>query len=302
MTPANRRLDRQCDTLKQAKKYCRELAGDHYENFTVVLPGLSADVSQDLANIYAFARWADDLADESSSPEVAVDGLNRFQSMLEATYEDLEHSHPVFKSLAVSIQRRNYDKQHFLDLLSAFKQDQKTHRYKTFPSLVDYCERSANPVGRLVLETFGVHTEQTRYYADKTCTALQLTNFWADVAIDYDKGRIYIPGEDLDRFGVEESDLGENETNPRIRELIMFEIERTRDWFRVGWELTDLVGGPLALCVELFNAGGWAVLDRIESNDGRVLETRRTLGSTEKLFLGLRGLWRWASGVSVPPT
>jgi squalene synthase HpnC len=302
MTTTSRPLDHRTDSRREALSYCRDLAGSHYENFTVVLPGLPEDIAQDLANVYAFARWADDLADESPTGEVALERLTQFESMLETTYEEGDHSHPVFKALAVSIDRRGYEPRHFRDLLSAFKQDQNRQTYDTFRELIDYCERSANPVGRLVLETFDRHTEECRYYADKTCTALQLTNFWADVPIDYDKNRIYIPREDRDRFDVAESDLRESDPGSSFRNLMAFEVERTRDWFRVGWSLVDRVGGPLALCVELFNAGGWAVLDAIEEHDYNVLERRRTLDTTEKVLLGLRGLWRWASGVSVPPT
>lgn len=301
MKPTNRRLDRTCDSPRDARAYCRRLAGDHYENFTVTLPGLSPDTSQDLANIYAFARWADDLADESPSPAIALEQLDRFETMLEDTFDGHKNSHPVFMALSESIDRCNYSKSHFLDLISAFKQDQKRQRYSTFSELVDYCERSANPVGRLVLETFDALNERTRYYADKTCTALQLTNFWADVAIDYEIGRIYIPEEDRRRFGVDESVIAHKELTDEFRSLMAFEVERTRDWFRVGWKLIDEIGGPIALCVEMFNAGGWAVLDRLEQQNYNVFERRWTLGSRDKLCLGIRGLWRWASNVSIPP-
>ena len=301
MNLTSRHLDFRVKDVREAEAYCRALASEHYENFTVVIPGLSADIRQDLANIYAFARWADDLADETQNPETALRRLEKFEMFLEETYKGNPPNHPVFLALKRSVDRRDYDQSHFFDLLSAFRQDQRVNRYQTFSELINYCERSANPVGRLVLQTFDMLDEQTRYYADKTCSALQLTNFWADVALDADKGRIYFPQEDLERFSVQESDIFAEEMTRELRDLIAFQVERTRDWFRVGWQLVEEVGGPLALCVEGFNAGGWAVLEKLEKENFDVFTKRWTLTGTEKAWLFVRGLWRWSAGVSRPP-
>ncbi|MFB6356106.1 MAG: squalene synthase HpnC [bacterium] len=298
----DRSLDLRCQSQTEAVRYCRRLAGGHYENFTVVLPGLSEDVSRDLEAIYAYCRWADDLADEIEDPRESVEKMERFQSMLERVYNGEMIQHPVFRALSGSIRRNDLPKNPFLDLLSAFKQDRRQTRYETFEDLVDYCQRSANPVGRLFLKCFDVSTERNRYFSDKTCTALQLTNFWADVPIDEAKNRIYIPGEDMERFGVTEEIIRDREFTPAFQKLMAYEVERTRDWFRVGWQLVEQLSGPIALAIELFNAGGWTVLDTIEEHHYNVFQQRWTLDDQDKYWIGLRGLWRWAAGSSVPPS
>ncbi len=286
----------------EAEEYCRRLARGHYENFTVVLPGLNKQRRQDLSNIYAFCRWADDLADEIEDDEKAAAELDKFRNLFLDTYENRDHRrHPVFWALSETINRHDLSREPFLDLISAFEQDLTQKRYQTFEELIDYCSRSANPVGRLVLAVFDCLNEENAYYSDMTCSALQLTNFWADIPIDLDKNRIYIPLEDLERFDLYPQDLERRETGENFRRLLQFEIMRTRDWFRVGWPLAGRVEFPLSLAVELFNAGGWSVLDKIEKNSYNVFEKRWTIGTAEKFILGLRGIWRRIHDRQAPP-
>ncbi len=298
----SRSLSQAVESRREAEKYCRRLARDHYENFTVVLPGIDRKRRQDLSNIYAFCRWADDLADEIADDAEAARQLDKFRRLLLATHEEQEHrKHPVFWALAGTIERRDLSERPFLDLISAFKQDLEKKRYEDFEELIDYCRRSANPVGRLVLAVFEQLNSKNIYYSDMTCSALQLTNFWADVPIDLDKDRIYIPLEDLERFGLCPADLQDRQATRRFRRLLEFEIMRTRDWFRVGWKLAGRVDFPLSLAVELFNAGGWSVLNKIENNSYDVFEKRWTIGKSEKFILGCRGIWRRIRGREGPP-
>ncbi|MGM0380477.1 MAG: squalene synthase HpnC [bacterium] len=298
----SRSLTAEAGSLEEAENYCRQLAGEHYENFTVVLPGLSRKHRQDLSNIYAFCRWADDLADEIEEDEAAARQLSRFRQLFLETYNKEQHrGHPVFWPLVRTVKENQLSKKPFLDLISAFEQDLQVKRYENFEQLIDYCSRSANPVGRLVLGVFDCCTEQNAYYSDMTCTALQLTNFWADIPIDLAKDRIYIPRDDMERFNLRPKDLREGKATETFRRLLRFEINRTRDWFRVGWRLVERVDFPLSLAVELFNSGGWAVLDKINENNYDVFKARWTLGKIEKFVLGFRGLWRQIRGITAPP-
>lgn len=279
----------------------RQLAQNHYENFTVALPGLDPVRYQDLCNIYYFSRVADDYADEIEDADRAREALDDLREAVRTLYEDQKTTHPVTEVIAPTVRRCDLPLQPFLDLISAFLQDLDVSRYETFEDLVDYCSQSANPVGRLVLAVFDRSTSRTRHYSDCTCTALQLTNFWADVELDLDRGRIYLPAEDRERFGVREEDLTACRFTPALRELLAFEVERTRDWFRCGWELVDHVGGALALMVELYNAGGWAVLDQLEEQGYQVFKQRWTLSSIDKFWLIVRGLWRFGQEATHPP-
>lgn len=298
----DRSLDLTVDSLEAAKKYCRRLADSHYENFTVVMPLMDKERRQDLANIYTYCRWVDDLADRNLPKSEILADLERFESMLEALFSGADSNHPLFWALSRTVQRRDLNREPFLDLISAFRQDQDKKRYADFAELVDYSQRSAAPVGKLVLSCFDAANELTEHYAEATTVALQLVNFWADVQIDLELGRIYLPREDRERFNVTEAQLKAGEVDENFRELMAFEVERTRDWLRVGWNLVGEVDFPLSLSVELFNAGGWAVLDKLEQNNYDVFKQRWTLSKRDKIILGLRGAWRSLVGKYSPPT
>ena len=152
----------------------------------------------------------------------------------------------------------------FADLLTAFRQDQTTPRYPTFADVLGYCQYSANPVGHLVLYLCGYRDAERQKLSDYTCTALQLANFWQDVAVDYGKGRIYLPLEDLAKYGVSEEDIAQRRATPAFLEMMKFEVARAREWFQMGLPLAKMVDKHLALDIELFSRGGLEILNAIE--------------------------------------
>jgi squalene synthase HpnC len=193
--------------------------------------------------------------------------------------------HPVMVALTNTIRRFAIPPQPFLDLLIAFEQDQRVKRYDTFDQLLRYCRHSANPVGRLVLFLFGCHDEERGKLADEVCTGLQLANFWQDVARDFDKGRVYLPIEDWERFGVREDDLATKRFTPAFAELMRFQIERTRGFFQRGRLLLPMIPGRVRIDVDLMIRGGEAVLSAIERRGYDTLTQRPTLDRVTQLRL-----------------
>lgn len=280
-------------TPEAAREFCRQLATSHYENFTIVSWYLPRRLRQHLYNIYAYCRVSDDLADEVPSQDAALQLLTDWRRQLHAMYEG-QASHPVFVALQETIAAFDIPREPFDHLLDAFVQDRHQSRYETFDDLLGYCRHSADPVGRLVLYLGGYRDETRQGLSDATCTALQLANFWQDVRRDWDeRGRVYLPQEDLARFGVSEEQLAAGECTPAYRELLRFEVERTRAWFRRGLPLIDLVAGHLRRDVALFTAGGWSVLDLIEAQGYDTLTSRPALSKRQKVMLMLRVLGGW---------
>jgi squalene synthase HpnC len=173
----------------------------------------------------------------------------------------------------------------FANLLAAFRRDQTITRYQSFDELLGYCVNSANPVGRLVLYACGYRDEQRQQLSDFTCTALQLANFWQDVAVDYAKGRIYLPLDDLAKFEVSESDIALHRATPKFRELMRFEVARARQWFGNGRPLIAIVDRELAIDIELFSRGGEEILNTIERQQFDVLTARPAISKARKLSL-----------------
>ena len=204
---------------RSAERETRRLARSHYENFLVASVLLPRRLRQPFYNVYAFCRIADDLADESGSTTAALALLSEFQSHLDQTFQG-EPPNPTFIALSGTIDEFDLPKQPFDDLLDAFRQDQHKFRYADFQEISEYCRRSANPVGRLVLQLADCCTPENANLSDEICTGLQLANFWQDIARDYGIGRIYLPAEEMDRFGVEESMLGRSYTPPELRRLL----------------------------------------------------------------------------------
>ena len=198
--------------------------------------------------------------------------------------------HPVFIALRETIRECDIPRAPFADLLTAFRQDQTTPRYPTFDDVLGYCKNSANPVGHLVLYLCGYRDAERQLLSDYTCTALQIANFWQDVARDYDKGRIYLPLESLAKFGVSEDDIAQRRATPQFREMLKFEVQRARDWFAEGLPLAGKVDKHLALDIELFSRGGLAVLDAIERQNYDVLTRRPAISRPRKLWLLARAL------------
>ena len=274
-------------SLAEAREYCRRLARTHYENFSVATWFLPRPLRQHFFNVYAYCRISDDLGDEVGDPTASLELLDQWQSELDACYNG-NPRHPVFVTLAETVRQFDIPQHEFSDLLRAFRQDQTVTRFETFSDLLGYCRYSANPVGHLVLYLCGYRDAERQQLSDFTCTALQLANFWQDVGVDYAKGRIYLPLEDLRRFGLSEQDIAANHNTPAFREMMKFEVERARDWFRQGLPLVAKVNRDLALDLELFTRGGQEILNAIERQGFAVLGQRPAISKARKLTLVAR--------------
>jgi squalene synthase HpnC len=277
-------------SLVDAQEYCRRLARTHYENFSVATWFLPQRLRQDFFNVYAYCRISDDLGDEVGDPSTSLRLLDQWEAELDACYAGSPR-HPVFVALAETVRKDEIPKQTFVDLLTAFRQDQRVTRYSTFDEVVGYCRNSANPVGHLVLYVCGYRDAERQALSDFTCTALQLANFWQDVSDDYSKGRIYLPLEDLQRFGVSEQDIAAQRNTSAFCDMLHFEVERARDWFQRGLPLIRQVDRDLALDLELFSRGGQEILNAIENQGYNVLGRRPAISKSRKLALVARAAW-----------
>jgi squalene synthase HpnC len=274
-------------SLDQARAYCQRLARSHYENFSVATWFLPARLRQHFYNVYAYCRISDDLGDEVGDAAASLELLDQWESDLRACYQGTPR-HPVFVALAETVRTFDIPEREFSNLLTAFRQDQIVTRYETFEDVLGYCLNSANPVGHLVLYLCGYRDAERQGLSDFTCTALQLANFWQDVSVDYGKGRIYLPLEDLRRYGVSEEDLAANRNTPAFCEMMHFEVERARDWFEHGQPLVEKVDKALAIDLELFTRGGQEILSAIERQGFAVLGRRPSISKTRKLALVVR--------------
>jgi squalene synthase HpnC len=237
--------------------------------------------------VYAYCRGVDDLGDEAPGDRLAL--LDDWEAELLRCYDGAA-GRPAFIALQETIRRFDIPKEPFLRLIEANRMDQRTSRYRTYDDLLSYCENSANPVGHLVLYLFGYRDEERQRLSDATCTALQLTNFWQDVRRDLEKGRVYIPLKEMERFGYAEAGLLAHRADDRFRELMAFQVRRTRELFRRGLALIPRVRGRLRLDLRLFSLGGLAVLDAIEAAGYDTLARRPKLSRARKALLALRGL------------
>ena len=271
-------------TQAEAYEYCHRLARSHYENFSVASWFLPKELRQHFFNVYAYCRISDDLGDEVGDASASLALLDQWEHELNACYEGAP-KHPVFVALAGTVRQFAIPKHEFSDLLTAFRQDQRVGRYETFGDLLGYCVNSANPVGHLVLYLCGYRDAERRQLSDYTCTALQLANFWQDVSVDYAKGRIYLPLEDLRRFGVSEQGIRDAENTPAFREMMKFEVARAREWFVQGLPLGKKVDRRLATDIELFTRGGQEILNAIEEQGFAVLGKRPAISKLRKLAL-----------------
>jgi squalene synthase HpnC len=315
-------------TLAEARGYCRWVTRTHYENFTVASWLLPKRLRPHFHAVYAYCRWADDLADETGGGEVSLGLLEWWRGELLKTpppgplpetergrktnpprfgeggsrsepggvFESSKH--PVMIALAETIREFRIPLDPFLNLLAAFEQDQRIKEYEAFDQLLGYCVNSANPVGRIVLHLFGVLPTPSpptplppgergvEELSDEICTGLQLANFWQDVARDYAIGRIYLPREDRERFGVDDLTL----FTPAFPELLKFQVERTHSFFERGKPLLNLVPRDCRIDLELFIRGGEAILRAIERQNYDVLTSRPRLGKWTKFRLLLRAL------------
>ncbi|MFY9611427.1 MAG: squalene synthase HpnC [Blastocatellia bacterium] len=278
-------------SLESAYEYCARLARSHYENFPVGSMLAPPRLRRHFYSIYAFARTADDFADEAydedHSEQERLGLLEEWREMLRAAFAG-RATHPVFIALSETIRQFELPQSLFEDLLTAFAQDVIVRRYQSFDQLLDYCRQSANPVGRLILLLFGHRDHQLHSWSDDICTALQLANHWQDVRVDLEKDRIYVPAEDLARFEVGEDDLQSLCAGESFQRLMKFEVERARELFARGKPLCTSVGGRLGLELRAVWLGGVLILDRIEQNGYDVFTRRPVITTGDKLKVLVR--------------
>ncbi len=291
-------------TYEEAARYTQELAKSHYENFSVVSWFLPQDLREDFRNVYAFCRCADDLGDETGSTERSLELLAWWQRELDLCYQG-KPRHPVYVALQRTIQKYDIPQKPFADLIDAFIQDQRVTRYDTFPQVLDYCTRSADPVGRLVLYLCGYRDEQRQRLSDNTCTALQLANFWQDVRRDVlERDRVYIPRDIAQKHGLDidnivdaikrhEATLNagapdasilaplENAYKATIKDL----VNQTWPLFEAGRPLLPLIRKDVRVDIELFSMGGERILKLIEDQKYNTLVTRPKLSKGAKIML-----------------
>lgn len=277
-----------CESLQQAEAYCRSLATSHYENFPVASITLPKRLRQPMCNVYAFCRWADDLGDEVEKPSESIELLNWWQEQVEGCFAG-RTTHPVFVALAKTISEFELSETPFLDLISAFRQDQTCHSYPTMELLEDYCRRSANPVGRIVLRLFGEDKTRQIELSDSVCTGLQLINFWQDVSRDADIGRTYIPQTLREEFGYDDSMRTARIENEPFRNMMKSLVDDARNHLEAGRELCGMLSGRLRLAIEMFYRGGLAIAAKIQANGYRSWSERPTLCKFDVARIALAG-------------
>lgn len=269
------------------------MAVNHYENFPVASFLLPSRLRPAVHALYAFARNADDIADEGqASDDERIAGLHEYAAQLAKIDSGEKPDDTQFQSLQNIVSQYQLPTKPLYQLLSAFEQDVVQKRYETYTDLLDYCDRSANPVGQLILHLYGAASPNNVRESDAICTALQLINFWQDVAIDWQKQRIYLPLEDLQRFGVLEHDIEHQNARPAFVSLMHFQIQRTRALMLSGSPLARRLPGRIGLELRAVVQGGLRILEKIERNPGIVFQNRPTLNKWDWLVISWRALWK----------
>ncbi len=269
-------------SLDEAFAACKQLAVKRDENFLIGSFLVKRVLRPHFYSIYAFCRGVDDLGDESLGERMSE--LKVWEEHLQRCYTGKPH-HPWFIALQNTIQSFDIPREPFHKLIEANRQDQRVNRYSDFDSLLEYCDLSANPVGHLMLYLFGHDDAEMMRLADQVCTGLQLANFWQDVVRDYAKGRIYLPKSDMKRFGVSENDIAERKLTPQFREMMKFQVERTRGFFRRGYPLVHMLNRDARTEAAMFISGGLSILDVIEKNQWDVISHRPTLSKSAKITM-----------------
>jgi squalene synthase HpnC len=276
--------------LNSAYSKSLKFAKSHYENFPVVSFLIPKNLRKHVAIIYWFARTADDYADEDNfSNGERLEKLNNFeyrtkQLLIGKAENDYE------LALANTIIEKNLSPENFYNLITAFRQDVIKNRYENFDEIIDYCKHSANPVGRLILELFDIRSEEAFNYSDKICTALQLTNFLQDVSIDYKKGRIYLPQDEMEMLQITEKLFEHKENNHKLKQLVKHNVDRAQNLLDEGKKLFPLLSGRLKVEIIWTVAGGEEILDQIRKNDYNVLNNRAELTKIRMIKLFLKSL------------
>jgi squalene synthase HpnC len=284
------------DIIQKIQALPFHLPVDHYENFPVASWLLPARLRPPIEAIYGFARGADDIADEGYLPDAErLKGLDRYLRALDAIESGRAPDAP-FARIAEAIRDYSLPTALLRDLIDAFKQDVVKKRYADFSELLDYSRRSANPVGRLVLHLFARGDAESLAQSDNICSALQLVNFWQDVAIDWEKGRVYIPQEDLQEFGVPESDIASGAIHSPWRDLMAFECDRARRMLEAGAPLGRSLPGRMGLEIRATVAGGTAILDKIDEAGGDVFRHRPVLKKMDWIAIIARAVFETGAG------
>ena len=269
-------------------RYCEQIARSHYENFPVASWFVPKEIRKYIWAIYAFARIADDYADEPGyTLAERMDNLFQWEQYLDECYNG-NPTHRVFAALADTVERFQIPVELFQNLLTAFRSDVTVKRYATYEEVLEYCCNSANPIGRLVLLLFNYRSETMMELSDHICTALQLTNFWQDISLDLQKDRIYLPLEDLEEFAYSEQDLLDRKFDSRFSKLMAFQVQRTAELFVDGKPLLSRIGKDLSLELRLTWNGGTRILQKIHKQDYNVLIQRPALTTVDKLGLLFR--------------
>jgi squalene synthase HpnC len=285
-------------SVARAYEYCDEFARAHHESYPVASRFVPAEIRPHLIALYAFARAADDFADEPAYEGRRVEALDVWEDELRRCFHG-EASHPVFVALADTIDKRGLAHPPFEDLLWSFRADMEVHRYATFSSLRSYTARSADPVGRLLLALFGYRDPELVRFADEISTALQLTNFLVDVAADAARDHIYLPAEDLHFFGVTEAELKALKPTRGLRDLLRYEVARTRALYERGRPLLSRLGTDLKLELALIWLIGMSLLDKIEAADFDVFTRRPSITARDKAKVLAKAAKHWATGLDL---
>lgn len=284
-------LNKNIWTVDEAFAYCAEITNRNYENFPVASLFLPQDKRPYIQSIYAFSRIADDFADEGNvDPSIRLQNLENWEIMLKACYNGTVN-HPVFIALRETIIKLSIPIELLSDLLIAFRMDVTKKRYKNFDEVLEYCKYSANPVGRLVLHIFGYDDKELFSLSDHICTALQLTNFYQDITVDLEKNRIYIPEDEMLKFGYSEVQLAKKVYNNEFRNLMELQVERTRDLYYKGSPLPSMVNKDLQLELKLVWFGGMTMIRKVERKKYNVFQKHHKLNLFNKLSIFLRGLF-----------
>ncbi len=276
--------------LNNAYSKSLKFTKSHYENFPVVSFVIPKNLRKHVAIIYWFARTADDYADEGNfSKGERLEKLNNFEFRLKQLLNGKAESDYEI-ALANTINEKNLTAENFYNLIKAFKQDVIKKKYENFDEVIDYCKHSANPVGRLILELFDIRSEEAFKHSDNICTALQLTNFLQDVSIDYKKGRIYLPQDEMEMLQITEKLFEQKENNHKLKQLVKHNVDRAQNLLDEGKKLFPLLSGRLKVEIKWTVAGGEEILNRIRKNDYNVLNNRPELSKTRMVSLLLKSL------------
>ncbi|HUY14516.1 MAG TPA: squalene synthase HpnC [Terriglobia bacterium] len=293
-------MSRSNSQVHAAYAECAVAAGKHYENFPVASFFLSKARRNALAAIYAFARAADDFADEPGprfqSPESRLEALADWRRRLEACYGGESYGHPVFIALGDAVRKFGLTRDYLERLIHAFEMDVRTHRHRDFASLLHYCNYSANPVGRLMLELHAYRASEMMELSDAFCTALQLANFWQDAGLDLDRDRIYLPLDDLEKIGLTVQDLSairegqDQQKIERFQRLMALEIARTADLFERARTLPEQVTMGLRFQLRMTWWGGVTILTKIQRMKFMTLSARPSIGKWDVVTILLKSL------------